>query len=240
MKGLSLRTLSSEPGLPEALLGKKCVARPSAACGAALSESRIWEGVSRHEFGLIGKFDPTPFAVEPILFCGGGPSLSRRLLAPFCFGPVMWRPVHVGQNARATQRAPEHRPGSFAPTKKGARRSERPQECLGSELYQFTLAYRASFAEVVTCFDAEAEWCPSGPAATCNSEDDSENSVSSPAKAHAANGTRDLTGTPPIVLVMAFPSEGPLRAELTWDRRNSSFRACPDTCAHVGDVRASA
>ena len=83
-------------------------------------------------------------------FCGGVPSLSRRLLPPFCFGPVMWRPVHVGQNARATQRAPEHRPGSFAPTKKGARRSERPQECLGSELYQFTLAYRASFAEVVT------------------------------------------------------------------------------------------
>jgi hypothetical protein len=90
----------------------------------------------------------------------------------------------------------------------GARRSERPQESFGSELYQITLAYRASCAEVVTCFDAEAERCPSRPAATCNSEDDSESSVSSPAKAHAASGTRDLTGIPPIVLVMAiFPQK---------------------------------
>ena len=73
----------------------------------------------------------------------------------------------------------------------------------------FTLAYRASFAEVVTCFDAEAERCPSGPAATCNSEDKSESSASCPAKAHAANGTRDLTGTPPIDLVMAFSLRRP-------------------------------
>ena len=37
----------------------------------------FWVSVSRHKFGLIGKFEPTPFAVEPILFSGGVPSLSR-------------------------------------------------------------------------------------------------------------------------------------------------------------------
>ena len=37
----------------------------------------FWVSVGRHKFGLIGKFEPTPFAVEPILFSGGGPSLSR-------------------------------------------------------------------------------------------------------------------------------------------------------------------
>jgi len=106
--------------------------------------------------------------------------------------------------------APNHRLAHLERQRqKGAHRSKRPQESFDSELYQITLAYRASCAEVVMCFDAAAERCPSGPAATCNSEDDSESSVSSPAKAHAASGTRDLTGIPTIVFVMAFSLRRP-------------------------------
>jgi hypothetical protein len=79
----------------------------------------------------------------------------------------------------------------------------------GSELYQFTLACRASFAVVVAFFDADAERSRSGPTARFTSEGNVESSVRSPAKAQAASGTRDFTGILPIVLVIAFSLRRP-------------------------------
>jgi hypothetical protein len=131
---------------------------------------------------------------------------------PPTLGTFLLRPGNVAHPTRSCRikrasNAKGSRTNAWTFGKKNVRRSER--ESFDSELYQITLAYRASCAELLTCFDAEADRCPFGPAATCNSEDDSESSVSSPAKAHAASGTRDLTGIPPIVFLMAFSLRRP-------------------------------